>query len=110
MLRHLKFRPYIRRLHGKEEAYDLLTQVQLGFYIKLLQEKEIKKAYVLTQRGFSNHVIAVASNKSDLISKVQSLEEDGKDDLKRWSINTQKQLNASYAQGCSPVFFDLNQS
>jgi hypothetical protein len=110
MLRHLKFRPYIRRLHGTEEAHDLLTQVQLGFYIKLLREKEIKKAYVLTQRGFSNHVIAVASNKSDLMSKVESLEENNQTDLKRWSINTQKQLNASHTHGGNPVFINLSQS
>jgi len=91
MLKHHKFRPYIRRLHGNEAAHDLVTQIQLSFYLKLIKDKEIKKAYVLTQRGFPNHILAVSNNKQSLISK--ALTGSTKQSLKDWQKDTQERLS-----------------
>lgn len=107
MLRHHKFRPYIRRLHGNEEAHDLITQVQLSFYTNLIQNKEISKAYVLTQRGFSGHVIAVSSNKETLIRK--ALEANSKtSDFHNWTKEIQSQILNAQSDATSAPFIDLN--
>ncbi|GLQ30947.1 hypothetical protein [Litoribrevibacter albus] len=110
MLKHQKCRPYIRRLHGNEEAHDLLTQIELGFYIQLLQEKELKKAYVLTQRGFPKHVIAVSSCKQALIDKALTSDPDSPENLKLWSQAIQRKLNTIEADKPSASLIDLNES
>ncbi len=88
MLKHTKYRPYIRRLQGNETAHDLETNIQLSFYKKLLKTKDIKKAYVLTQRGFPNHALAVSCTKENLY-KITSLTNK---EFKPWSITTQKNI------------------
>lgn len=106
MLKHHKFRPYIRRLHGNEEAHDLATQIQLSFYNNLLQNKEIPKAYVLTQRGFSKHVIAVSNSKQTLIQKALQLNNNAAD-FKDWSKQAQAFIINSQPEATNPLFIDL---
>ncbi|GAA3911024.1 hypothetical protein [Litoribacillus peritrichatus] len=91
MLKHTKFRPYVRRLNGHEVAHDLETSIKLSFLRKQIKAKRLKKAYVLTQRGFSNHVMAVSVNKRDL----QCSSAKTSKHFKSWSLQIQKQAFGS---------------
>lgn len=58
MLRHTRYRPYIRRANGREDAADFRTALRLVFY------RELKKPFfVLVQRGTPNTVMTVGSSR-----------------------------------------------
>jgi hypothetical protein len=62
MLKHIKNRPYIRRVRVTDKADDFRTAIRLAFY------SEIKKTgFVLAQRGQKDVVIAVAKTKQELM-------------------------------------------
>jgi hypothetical protein len=105
MLKHTKFRPYIRRLKGHEEAKDLLTSIQLSFYKKLINEGELKKAYILTQRGFSNHVLAISSSKQELIEK--ALHKSVHTDFGTWAKELQTSFDDQYDGSNTIEFIQL---
>lgn len=61
VIRHTKFRPYIRRANGRERAEGLRMALRLEFY-RLRGEA----FYVLVQRGFPRDVMAVGRSRDDI--------------------------------------------
>lgn len=59
-----KFKPYVRRMNGKEKAMDFRTACRLAFY------QDEPKAYVLVQRGFPNRVLAVEATKKNVENSI----------------------------------------
>lgn len=66
MKRYRKYRPYVRRINGRERAHSLRDALRLALFTEL-------GGYVMVQRGFPNDVMAVAGNKRDLVRSILSV-------------------------------------
>ena len=78
-----KYRPYIRRLNGKEKADDLRTAFRLAFF------GLFPKAYVLVQHGFPKSALAVGRSKKDVVGQIPAIVWQGKT-FKQYSKDVQK--------------------
>lgn len=58
-----KFKPYIRRMNGREKSNDFRTSIRLSIFGPM---REIRNVYVMVQKGFPNEAIAVGLSKSDI--------------------------------------------
>lgn len=88
MLRHTKFRPYIRRMRPGDTSDDLRVRMRLAFYQVAGWE-----GYVLVQRGFRHHVIDVARTRREVM-KTPAVVALGIKPFKTWAKEAQ-----TYARG-----------
>jgi len=63
-----KFRPYIRRANGREQATTLKMACRLAFY-----QMRGRKFYVMVQHGFPNLVLEVGATKRAIMQSFPML-------------------------------------
>ena len=84
MLKHTKYRPYIRKANGKEKSETLRMAFRLAFYQSIGQP-----FYVLVQRGFKNLVIDVGSSKKHIEKNIFTVAIK-RNTFKQWTFRIQK--------------------
>jgi hypothetical protein len=78
MLRHHKYRPYIRRMNGKEKSDDIFIAMRLAFYRKMIKKGE--KVYVCVQTGFPNNAIMIGKTKEEIKNRILVVR------IRKWSF------------------------
>ena len=62
MLKHTRYRPYIRRANGRERSESWRCALRLAFY-----QQRGKPFFVAVQRGFPRNVFAVGPSRKQLL-------------------------------------------
>lgn len=86
MLRHLKYRPYIRRANGRETSSNLAVALALAEY------EIIKRPfYVLVQRGLPQVALLTGPNRQNLLKRLCRAQKIG---FKAWARNIQREASS----------------
>jgi len=94
MKNYKKYKPYIRRMNGKEKANDLFTAYRLAFYQELYLKKG-NKCFVMVQRGFPNLAIAVGASRKDVKKSIFIICAK-RISFKKWTTETKRYANKKY--------------
>lgn len=85
MLRHTKYRPYVRRYRPGDKTENFAIAFRMAFYLE-----QGRPFYVMVQRGFPRLVIEVGASKRD-VQRKPVLVKFGRSTFRQWAKRIQCQ-------------------
>lgn len=82
-LRKKKTTPYVRRIHRGDYCDWTRGQIQLMFYLNMINCGEYRKAFVLVQHGWPRRTMFVEKSKAEILSQIVKIRA-GKMSYKQW--------------------------